>query len=381
MKEKIEDNFNEEQQEVLHSIRTSRIIIPILIGIGVVGYMMWKQFDPEDFAQINWNGHVLFWVTASLTLLIIRHIAYATRLRILSDRQFSWKKCIELIFIWEFSSAVSPTSVGGSAVALFVLAQEKLSTAKTATIVIYSAILDTIFFVGTLPILLIAFGPEIIRPNLDTFNVMDGWGYAFVFAYLLMLTYGSIFFYGLFINPIPMKKLLVGFTRIRLFRRFRHKAIELGNDLIIASREIKFRSWKFHLSAFLSTATAWSCRFLLLNCLIIAFVDTTPMDFNSQMKLYARLETMFVVIAFSPTPGGAGFAEATLFGFTSDYISRKGLALVVAFIWRLFTYYAYLLIGSIIIPNWIRTIINERKKRRLQRKREMEEGNSEVIPE
>ena len=71
-----------------------------------------------------------------------------------------WKKCIELIFIWEFSSAVSPTSVGGSAVAFFVLAQEKLSTAKTATIVLYTVVLDTIFFVGTLPILFAFFGTK-----------------------------------------------------------------------------------------------------------------------------------------------------------------------------------------------------------------------------
>ncbi|NJN77591.1 MAG: hypothetical protein HC803_04080 [Saprospiraceae bacterium] len=48
------------------------------------------------------------------------------RLHILTEGEFTWRKCFELIFIWEFSSAVTPTSVGGSAVALFVLSQEKL---------------------------------------------------------------------------------------------------------------------------------------------------------------------------------------------------------------------------------------------------------------
>ncbi len=378
-KENINDTFEKGQQEVLESIRLSRILIPIFIGIIVVGYMFWRQFDPSDFAAIDWDFHITLWVLASVALLIIRHLAYATRLRILSDKAFSWKKCIELIFIWEFSSAVSPTSVGGSAVALFILAQEKLSTAKTTTIVLYSAILDTIFFIGTLPILLFLFGPEIIRPDMTTLRDIDGWGYTFAFAYVLMFTYGSIFFYGLFINPKPMKKLLVGFTKIRFLRRFRRQAVNLGNDLIVASKEMKHRNWRFHISAFLSTATAWSCRFLLLNCLIIAFVDTTPLDLSSQMKLYARLETMFVVIAFSPTPGGAGFAEATFAGFISDYVSGKSLALLIASIWRLLTYYTYLLIGMIIIPNWLRNIINERKKRRLLKSQS--EAESEIVPE
>ena len=68
----------------------------------------------------------------------------------------------------------APTSVGGSAVALFVLAQEKLSAAKTATIVIYSAVLDTLFFVSTLLVLYLVFGWVMIRPDLADGNVARG---------------------------------------------------------------------------------------------------------------------------------------------------------------------------------------------------------------
>ena len=120
-------SIEQAEKEVLESIKFSRIIIPVLIGLGVVAYLLWKQFDPEEFAKISWTSHTFFWILASLFFLTIRHLAYANRLRILSDKQFSWKKCIELIFIWEFSTSISPTSVGGSAVALFVLSQETVS--------------------------------------------------------------------------------------------------------------------------------------------------------------------------------------------------------------------------------------------------------------
>lgn len=373
MQPNIQDEFTEEQQEVLRSIRTSRIILPILIGIGVVVYMLFRQFDPEDFAQINWTNHTLFWVLFSLTLLIVRHLAYATRLRILSEKEFSWKKCIELIFIWEFSSAVSPTSVGGSAVALFVLAQEKLGTARTSTIVLYTAVLDTLFFVGLLPFLFAIFGPGMIRPGLVGWGALDGWGYTFIFAYLLMATYGTLFYYGLFVNPSLIRRFFFALSRIRFLKKYEKNLQTLGTDMTIASKEMKRHRWPFHVGAFLATATAWSCRFLLLNCLIIAFIPSVGLDWWTQGGLFARLQAMFIIIAFSPTPGGAGFVEILFSGFLMDYVNNPTNATIISTIWRLFTYYAYLLAGAIIIPNWIRTILNERQKKRLEKMQEKNE--------
>ena len=196
MKENRLEAFNEDEQDVLKSVRTSRIILPILIGLGVVFYLLYQQFNPEEFAKIEWSQHTLIWVIISFFLLVVRHIAYATRLRILTEGAFSWKKCVELIFIWEFSSAVSPTSVGGSAVAMVVLAQEKLPAAKTTTLVLYSAVLDTIFFIGVLPILFLFFGTNMIRPNMNNLSDIDGWAYTFFGAYIFMAIYGAIFFYG-----------------------------------------------------------------------------------------------------------------------------------------------------------------------------------------
>lgn len=359
----ITNKFTDEQNKVLRSIRTSRIILPILIGISVVVYLFLKEFTLEEFNLIRWTSHAWFWIGISILLLIIRHISYATRLRILSEGEFTWRKCIELIFIWEFSSAVTPTSVGGSAVAFFVLSQEKLSAAKTATIVLYTVVLDTIFFVGTLPVLLFFIGPKMIRPELTSWATIDVWGYYFLLAYVLMATYGFVFFYGLFINPIQLKRFLVGVTMIKFMRKFRNKAVALGNEMVIASFEMKRKKWTFHLGAFGATAGAWSCRFLLLSCLIIALGNGVSTDFFTQFSLYGRLQTMFIVIAFSPTPGGAGFVEGMFNPFVADFVKSATTATIIATIWRVMTYYSYLLIGVVIIPNWIQQRFNERKNK------------------
>jgi uncharacterized membrane protein YbhN (UPF0104 family) len=360
------NEFNEEQQDVLKSIRVERIILPVLIGIGVVIYLVLKQFNIEEFWKImaDASGSTVFWILISVVILVIRHFAYATRLRVLSEGEFSWRKCIELIFIWEFSAAVSPTSVGGSAVAFFVLAQEKLSAAKTGTIVLYTIVLDTIFFVASLPILLAIFGTEMIRPAGEGgVSFLDGWGYYFIFAYLLMATYGTLFYWGLFHSPRQIKRLLAGVTRIGFLKKYRQKALDLGDDVIVASAELKRKEPIFHLKAFLATVTAWSCRFLLLNALIIAFTSV-PVEFWEQFKLYSRLESMFVIIAFSPTPGGAGFVEILFNGFLTDYMESTTYSTMISTIWRILTYYSYLLVGVIVIPNWIRNVLNERAKSR-----------------
>lgn len=74
---------------------------------------------------------------------------------------------------------------------------------------------------------------------------------------------------------------------------------------------------------------------------------------------------MYVITAFSPTPGGAGIAEYLFGGFFSDYIPES-VGSLVALIWRLITYYPYLILGAIIIPIWIRGIIVKRRLLRSQ---------------
>jgi len=347
-------------RKTIQSLRVSRILLPILIGLGAVGYLFWKQFDPAEFAHIRWTGHLAFWLLVALVLAVIRHLAYAARLEVLSHRAFSWKKSIELIFLWEFSSAVSPTSLGGSVVALFVLGKEKLPFAKTTTIVLYTIVLDGLFMLVTIPILYGLLGPGIMRPGAREFADTGVWGYYFVAAYLVMFSYNVALAYGIFVGPHQMKRLLQWLTGLPLLNRFRHQAQELGDELVLASGEMQREHVMYHVKAIWHTLVAWTTRFLLLMAIIIAFIPTLPLEFWPQLELYARLQTMFFVIAFSPTPGGAGLIELLFNGFLTDYVSSNTYATVISTSWRLLSYYVYLLAGAIIVPAWLRRVMNSK---------------------
>jgi uncharacterized protein (TIRG00374 family) len=354
------------EEAVIKSIRLNKIILPIIIGLLTVGYLMWKRVDWKELKNISWNEFTLLGIGMAIVSFMVHHLAYSYRLYSLSEGVFSFKKCIELIFIWEFSSAVSPTSVGGSAVAFFMLAKEKLPFAKTATIVLYTIVLDGLFFIFTIPILFFIFGGIIIRPNMAGFGDLGGWGNYFIFSYIFMFSYTLLFFYGLFLSPVKLKVLLTTLTRFSFTRKWSLSAERVGNEIILASKELKLKSFSWHLKAFISTVGAWSTRFLLLLILILTFNPHISQQIKDLVQLFARLESMFLITLFSPTPGGAGFVEVLFGGFLNDYIPSSTVATLVATIWRLLGYYIYLIIGAIIIPNWMRDKVLKKKPSKLK---------------
>jgi len=353
-------SFSEEEQKVLDSIKINRIILPILIGLGVVAYLIWKQWDPTVVQQIDWTGATAFWLLMAILLYVIRHLFYSWRLRVLSDKVFGWWKSIELVFIWEFSSAVSPTSIGGSGVALFFLAQEELSAAKTVAIVVYSMIVDTIYFLITLPLLYFIIGPIVLRPGAETFAQLGNYGIGFWSVIIFMTFYGTLFFYGIFIKPEWLSNLLKWLSNRKFLIRFKDSLQKTAEDVITSSKEIKTKPGSYHFQVFASSTGAWVTRFLAINCIIIALVKGLPLDFWNQFTLFGRGQAMHSLVQFSPTPGGAGVTEYLFEGFYSDYIPA-GIAIIVALVWRLITYYPYLIAGAIIIPNWLRKVVNKRR--------------------
>ena len=354
-------NLQQKEENILNSIKLSKIIIPVLLGLSVVGYLMYTQLDLQTLRDVNWKMATLWWILLALLMYVARHIFYALRLKYMTNHAFSFWKCMELIVIWEFSSAVSPTTVGGSGVALLLLSQEKLSGAKTVAVVIYSMVLDTIFFVISLPLLYLILGAGIIRPGMASLTDMDGFGVTFITVLLAMIAYGGLFFYGLFINPNATKRFLLLISKIPFLKRFRKGLRQTALDIVLAADELKKQNWAFHLKNFGTTIGAWVTRFLAINFLILALVQGVSYSLTDQSLIYARGETMHVITSFSPTPGGAGVAEYLFGGFYSDYVPA-GIATLIALIWRLISYYSYLILGAIIIPVWVRKLVAKRAK-------------------
>ena len=348
----------EQQRALAESVKFRKVIIPILIGVGVVIYLIWRTFDMEAFRTLSWNAKTGFFFFLAILTYVIRHIAFSFRLKEVSNNAFSFKKSVELIFIWEFASTVSPTSFGGSAVAIFLLAQEKIGGAKSVAMVLYTVLLDTLFFIISIPLLYLLLGAQVVRPIFDS----DITG----FVWTLWVVYGFTIFYGTFIllgvlKPRFISRFIDWLSRRKWLSRFKENMLNTAEELKVTSKELRTQSNAFHLRVTLYTFIAWIMRFMAVVFVILGVVQGLDKDINDLVILFGRTEMMHVITQFSPTPGGAGVAEGMFGGFYADYIS-KGVSTVIALIWRLITYYPYLIIGLIIIPNWLRKVV--RRKRR-----------------
>lgn len=350
----------------LQEIGFWHIVLPMVLGVGVVLFVIYRDFDREAFETISWNERTIFWVSVTIFAYILRHIALTWRLQMISDYYFSFKKSVQLIFLWEFASTISPTALGGSATALILLSQERFPGGKAVAVILYSVVLDTLFFVICLPLFLFIIGPEMIRPGIETLRQANGFDVTFYIVLSLMTTYGFFFFYGLFINPKQLKRILYWISKWRILRRFRADLQQTAENVILASKELQKKDWKFHVKCMFATSLAWVIRFSVIAFLIFAFLQVRRFYFDDFILLWSRFLTMFSFTAFSPTPGGTGVAEALFGGFYKDYVAKEN-AMVIALIWRFITDYSYLLIGAVILPNWIAYIIKQRIMRKQER--------------
>jgi hypothetical protein len=352
-------NVDQEEEKLLKSISFGKLMIPVFLGVGAVVYMITSQFDLGEIKKLSWTKSTIFWLLMAVLIYVLRHLCYSWRLRYASDNFFSLRQCIRLIIIWEFSSAASPTSVGGAGVAFYLLSQEKLGMARTMAVVLYTMVLDTLFLLVASPLFILVLGTFVVKPGVnDLFS--DSTGLMYVLFWFFMFLYGIIFFYGLFINQNSISKLLRGLGKMPGLRRWQTGFNKTADEIIIAASEMQNKSMQFHLKNFWFTAGAWTLKFLGLNAVLLALVPDTCSSIYDQLVILGRGMSMHIISAFIPTPGASGVLEVLFGGFFTDYIPKRAASLV-ALIWRLITYYPYLLLGAVIIPIWIRDVIRARK--------------------
>ncbi len=346
----------------LSKIKLSNAIYPIIIGLGVVVYMLWKDFNPEIFKDIHFTWNTAMWLMLALFFMFGRDIGYIIRIRVLSNNQLTWLQAFRIIMLWEFTSAITPSAVGGTSVAIIYVHKEGLSVGRSSAIVMLTSFLDELYFIVMFPLLLLIVG----RHNL--FDISDASGaittslmtFALI-GYFLKFTYVLILSYGLFVNPLGLRWLLMRIFRIKFLRRWYRAAAKVGTDIVESSIEIRNYNWKFWFKSCASTFLSWSSRYFVANALIMAFFSV-----SDQFLLFARQLVMWIMMLVMPTPGGSGFAEYIFSTFCSDLINvpvslQLGAATMIAVLWRMVTYYPYLFLGVIIFPRWLKRNFGRKK--------------------
>jgi uncharacterized protein (TIRG00374 family) len=291
-------------------------------------------------------------------VIFLRDFGYVYRIRELTDRHLTWTRAFYVIILWEFASAVTPSVVGGTAVAMFILNKEGIKMGKAIAYVMVTAIFDNLFFVIGAPIILyFAQGNIFPESKLLESQVGSSLQALFWISYALYASYSLLMALGLFYKPRAFKWILIKLFSIRFLRKWKNDAQEYGDQIIEASKLLRGKNSSYWGKIIGATLVVWSARYLMLNALMGAFV---PLDLFDNIIVFARQVIMWIVMMISPTPGSSGTAEFFYGQFFEQFLGKY--TFVTSIIWRLLSYYPYLILGAIFLPRWIRQVFFKKKK-------------------
>ncbi|MDR0814202.1 MAG: flippase-like domain-containing protein [Bacteroidales bacterium] len=351
------------------SIKASKIIFPIVIGLAVVAWMFYREFNPEAFKSMPFVWwRVLVFLFFAFLCMFTRDFGYIMRIRVLSDNKLTWMQSFRIIMLWEFTSAVTPSAIGGTSVAILFVNKEGISLGKSSSIVLATSFLDELYFLVMFPLLLLAVNAQNLfsigehtGSFLNEFFWFAAIGYGIKFLYVIVVSY------GLFVNPRGLKWMLMQIFRLRFLRRWKHQINEAGYEIVESSHELKRKPFSFWAKAFGSTWFSWTARYWVVNMILLAFFILP--HFSQHFLIFARQFVMWIMQLIAPTPGGSGFAEYIFTRYLGDLIPVGDLAvagsvvIVLALIWRLISYYPYLIVGALMVPKWINDKFSKKTKK------------------
>ena len=75
----------EKERQLTKKISPWKIVYPVGIGLAVVSYMLYREFDPTAFSRVVFTWHSAWWLFVALLCMGVRDLGYIIRIRVLSD--------------------------------------------------------------------------------------------------------------------------------------------------------------------------------------------------------------------------------------------------------------------------------------------------------
>ncbi|MCM1518246.1 MAG: flippase-like domain-containing protein [Pseudoflavonifractor sp.] len=343
-----------------YPVKTIQIIAPVLIGLAVVVWMFAKEYDPRTWSLIEFTPHLISCIALAWVFMAGRDFGLTWRFRIITDRQLSWRQAIRVNFLCEFTSAITPSAVGGSVLGMLFMHTEGIAMGRATTLMMTTLFLDELFFVITCP-LIVALIPYRELFDFSPHTIFaSGISVTFWIVYGVIALWTLILFVGIFVKPQGVSRALYWLSGLRLMRRWQSRISSLGQNMVATSVDLRHRNARWWVRAFCATALSWMSRYLVVNALFLGFAP-----YANQLVVFGRQFVVWVVLMVCPTPGGSGVSEWLFTEYYGDLLREggKSVALIIALFWRIISYYIYLIIGVCILPGWLKRSMAMRANR------------------
>lgn len=324
-----------------------KMSVPILIGIVVVVWMFHNEFDPAIFSNFKFTARTATAIGLAIIFVIGRDFGLSWRFHTIAGGDLSWGRAVRVDLMCAFTSAITPSVVGGSALAIFYLNREGIKVGRATTLTLTTLFLDELFFVVFCPLLFL------LLPESDLFGPANGGALmtsikvVFWLVYAGIVIWTAILFTGIIVKPRAVAKVTHSLFSIKFLRRWQASVDRATDNMVETSHIVKHASRRWWAKVFAATVVSWFSRYLVVNALFWGFVPTA-----SGLVVFGRQFVVWVVLMVSPTPGGSGISEWLFTNYYGDIIGDVSAALIIALIWRVLSYYIYLAAGCCLLPNY-----------------------------
>ncbi len=330
-----------------------RTILPIGLGVGVAVWMYHHDVTPGTLDSVVFDSRTVLFLVLAALFVLGRDFGLAWRFHTLGGGDISWRSAIRTDIMCAFTSAITPSVVGGSALAIFYLNREGIPVGRATTLTLTTLFLDELFFVVFCPVIMLLVPPDnlfgSITAGSESSSELFTGGVRTVFwiVYAGICIWTAILYFAILARPVYVRNLLISISSVRWLRRWRRRISETATSIEATSAWVKGRSVRWWAELFGGTVLSWFSRYFIVNAIFLAFVPSA-----SGILVFARQFVVWVVLMISPTPGGSGISEWLFANYYGDLIGNIGIAAVIALVWRIFSYYVYLAAGCMMLPSY-----------------------------
>lgn len=329
-----------------------RIVLPVALGVGVAIWLFKRDIDSATLQSIVFDSRTVVGLCLALLFVVGRDFGLAWRFHTIAAGDLTWRRAWRTDIMCAFTSAITPSVVGGSALAIFYLNREGIKLGRATALTLTTLFLDELFFVVFCPVILLLlpwddlFGmPGVDSAGSDLF--LGSVKVVFWLVYAGIVIWTTILYFAIIARPDGSKRVLLRIASWRWLGRWRESIVGMADNMEATSAWVKGRSLRWWAEVFGGTVLSWFSRYFVVNALFWAFVPSA-----SGLLVFGRQFVVWVVLMVSPTPGGSGISEWLFANYYGDLIGDLGVAAVLALVWRLFSYYIYLIAGVSLLPGY-----------------------------
>lgn len=335
-----------------------KLIVPVAIGVSVSAYLVVTNLNLQALQSVNLSGNLVFWLVVAALTVVSRDAAFMYKLRLSTDNHLTWRKTFQTITLWEFGVCITP-KISITPFVLFLLIKSGINTGRSLAILMLNGFFDNLAYVAVFSTLYIFLGNSLFNfsflcADLEGHKIMQALrsfaDYAWI-GYVLILSACVFLGTALFILPHATRKVFHRLAEVKWLSRLKQQLVFVGDEIEMTSDEFKNKPRSFWIKMSMATLVNWVSRYLLAVSLFYAFATT---DFSFWEAL-SRQYVLWIFTAIPSTPGASGVAELSFVALNCEFMP-EGLSTAIALVWRLYSYYLYILLGIIVLPKWAKQI-------------------------